>query len=877
MDTQDIIKQLKEIKKGDKTKNRAEALSKLFSAEIVGVSIKDNYISIRLSDGQVIKSEEFAKILTPNEVISLIKNNSTDINENDVISLIKKHNSELTENDVISLIKKHNSELTEGDVLALIEENKFKLDPKNFIEVAKVVTDNVNKTVDLKVKRVDSNVGDIKVKLDKVADKTNIQTIRQDLEGLYSENKLDAKYIKNLPKLGTEKNLVKNSSTKYLAKLKDVDLTAVPFVGGKYILGGGGAFELDGTTIKETGLTGVSTNDFVVGADSVYNATSGPRVSFDSSKSAFRAGSYYDPSSEDAVVGSYSTAFGENNTASGARSFAIGSGAVASGVASTAIGAAVTSSGTASFAAGFSSSSTATGSTAFGSSDATANYSTALGNSSTASGIDALSTGDNTIASGADSASFGKQTTASGNQSFAAGNQSVSSGEGSVSFGDQGTSSGDFSFSSGQSNTSSGDQSTSFGSNNTASGNYSSAFGSNNETSGQRSMAIGDSVTTSANASVGIGSSLTNNVASSAIVGLFGQLNTDARFGVASGSSGDEDVVGGGLVFEVKGDGTQLQGNGTQELFTFIGTGTPEGVVIGSPGDNFKDATGKLWVKETGTGTNTGWSALSTGGGGGAWGDITGTLSDQTDLQAALNLKQDILSEGEFVDGDKTKLDGIEASADVTDETNVVAALDGATLTDVDLASDDKILIQDTSDSDNLKTVDASDLDKEHMYQFNGLWELHTDNRWITFTSLYTQNYYFARLTGGVGMAPSSTSKYKNQGLFLPEGAVITRVVVQGYANNSNPTDLGLHIEEIGGDYGAGFISNATADIQTIYNNYTGIGMPGTSMTYVQAKEININHTLTKDRNIAIWMMPVGTLTGLRYWSGGVNVYYKMP
>lgn len=57
-----------------------------------------------------------------------------------------------------------------------------------------------------------------------------------------------------------------------------------------------------------------------------------------------------------------------------------------------------------------------------------------------------------------------------------------------------------------------------------------------------------------------------------------------------------------------------------------------------------------------------------------SWGDITGTLASQTDLQAALDDKQDVLTEGAFVDGDKTKLDGIEAAADVTDAANVDAA-----------------------------------------------------------------------------------------------------------------------------------------------------------------------------------------------------------
>lgn len=61
--------------------------------------------------------------------------------------------------------------------------------------------------------------------------------------------------------------------------------------------------------------------------------------------------------------------------------------------------------------------------------------------------------------------------------------------------------------------------------------------------------------------------------------------------------------------------------------------------------------------------------------------------------------------------GDISKLAGIESGADVTDETNVVAALSGATLTDAGTpASDDKVLILDTNDSNNLKYVEVSEL-----------------------------------------------------------------------------------------------------------------------------------------------------------------------
>lgn len=54
---------------------------------------------------------------------------------------------------------------------------------------------------------------------------------------------------------------------------------------------------------------------------------------------------------------------------------------------------------------------------------------------------------------------------------------------------------------------------------------------------------------------------------------------------------------------------------------------------------------------------------------------------------------------------ERSKLTNIEALADVTDEANVTDALDGATLTAATIATDDKVLIQDTDGSDVLKTV----------------------------------------------------------------------------------------------------------------------------------------------------------------------------
>ena len=56
---------------------------------------------------------------------------------------------------------------------------------------------------------------------------------------------------------------------------------------------------------------------------------------------------------------------------------------------------------------------------------------------------------------------------------------------------------------------------------------------------------------------------------------------------------------------------------------------------------------------------------------------------------------------------DVRTLINVEDGADVTDEANVTSALDGAILTPATVAADDKVLVQDTDDSGNLKTVTA--------------------------------------------------------------------------------------------------------------------------------------------------------------------------
>ena len=92
---------------------------------------------------------------------------------------------------------------------------------------------------------------------------------------------------------------------------------------------------------------------------------------------------------------------------------------------------------------------------------------------------------------------------------------------------------------------------------------------------------------------------------------------------------------------------------------------------------------------------------------------LDGIESNATADQTGAEIKSAYEAEANtnaFTDADHSKLDGIEASADVTDETNVKASLDGATISNVTVNGSDKVLIQDISDSDNLKSVTAQSI-----------------------------------------------------------------------------------------------------------------------------------------------------------------------
>jgi hypothetical protein len=177
---------------------------------------------------------------------------------------------------------------------------------------------------------------------------------------------------------------------------------------------------------------------------------------------------------------------------------------------------------------------------------------------------------------------------------------------------------------------------------------------------------------------------------------------------------------GGGGITDVVQDLTpQLGGDLNLNNNDIVGTGNINGRNIATDGAKLDTIETNATADQTGAeivtliDTQLGGSTWQTGGSGStdlSYTAATGVIASSSGADATLTLA-DGTNRGLMSNTDFTKLASIEALADVTDDANVKAALDGMTLTDAGTpASTDKVLIQDTSDSNNLKYVQVSTL-----------------------------------------------------------------------------------------------------------------------------------------------------------------------
>ena len=202
-----------------------------------------------------------------------------------------------------------------------------------------------------------------------------------------------------------------------------------------------GAYDNGRTITADVGaVTVAGTDGFVstgaTGIGAIPTTGAGTRMMWYPRRAAFRAGGINGVQWDDANIGdysfasgnnnianeAYSTAFGLINTASGFGSTAMGNSTTASGVNSVSMNEETRASGDDSVAMGFRTLASGTVSTAMGqTTTASANFSTAMGINTTASGLRSTAMGDFCTASGATSTAMGGNTIASGDFSTSMG------------------------------------------------------------------------------------------------------------------------------------------------------------------------------------------------------------------------------------------------------------------------------------------------------------------------------------------------------------------------------------------------------------------------------------------------------------------------
>ena len=151
-------------------------------------------------------------------------------------------------------------------------------------------------------------------------------------------------------------------------------------------------------------------------------------------------------------------------------------------------------------------------------------------------------------------------------------------------------------------------------------------------------------------------------------------------------------------------------------------------------------------------------------------------------------------SEGGFADGDKTKLDGIEASADVTDTTNVTAA--GA-LMDSELTDLTAVKTLSAPDNTTISTFGATLVDDTNAATARGTLELGAgDSPQFTALTVDSGNISLAsgnlEVTTGAGITDDSSNE---QLMFSTTGSAVNYVQIANAATGNGP-----EIQAQGGD-----------------------------------------------------------------------------
>lgn len=255
---------------------------------------------------------------------------------------------------------------------------------------------------------------------------------------------------------------------------------------------------------------------------------------------------------------------------------------------------------------------------------------------------------------------------------------------------------------------------------------------------------------------------------------------------------------------------------------------------------------------------------------------LRGAGNSGIDIDSSGNATISGTLDGRDIAVDGAKLDGIEALADVTDETNVKSALDGAILTDIGTpASTDLILLQDASDSNNLKVAQFSTFGGGG----GGGGEANTASNVGTGAGVFKQktgvDLEFKSVIGGVGLAETGNTSDVTVDLDInsltadstPDGA--TDYVVTYDASATTHKKVLLN-NLPGGGGGGGALTSRTELIRAL-----GGSVLTSTEDIFGAQDMTSLNTMVDDRLyfMSLYLPVASTITGMYFFCGTAGSY----
>jgi len=306
-----------------------------------------------------------------------------------------------------------------------------------------------------------------------------------------------------------------------------------------------------------------------------------------------------------------------------------------------------------------------------------------------------------------------------------------------------------------------------------------------------------------------------------------------------------------------------------------------------------------------------------------------------TATQTALDNKQALLVEGPFVDGDKSKLDGVENNATADQSgSEIVSAIDTElgnsdwqTDTDTDTQRSDEEIeditgsqfnhvnhtsitaIYDDSSGEVRLTATAdgsidthSDVDvttvtpttgdvleydgsnfvpaapsggsSQQIWYIGGRWYGNNTNNWYSFHQWYSGQETSKSQGKGNGATPQFSSGIAPAGLFLPSGTTVKAAYFGGRRSSTAITGVRLYLRAER-DF-TNVDKNWNEEVLNVNTTFTGALTTDNDQPFV-VSSTNINYTTDRDTMLIPFVQAGGVLSGTVYFYGSLTVILEYP